>query len=361
MKQVLNVEIDNSKKNYDIYIENSDIYSTLSEIFKLLENKKKLFVISKKVYNLYKKELCINPKELFILNDGEKEKNHKNYLKILQKASDIGLTRKDAIVAIGGGVVGDISGFVASTYMRGIDFIQVPTTLLSMVDSSVGGKTALNMFNTKNIVGSFYQPKAVFININFLKTLSKKEFSSGLGEVLKYAFIEETCNFKHPLFFFEYLTLSSNKVLEKEDMTIMRLIEYCLNLKIAIVNQDEKENNLRRILNLGHTVGHALEAITNYKKFTHGEAVIQGIYFIFNYAYSKGLITYSYYRLSIDLLNKYGFKQLLISKRYSPQKLIEIMKKDKKASQEIITFVVPTEKKQVSCINLNEEAVLQMF
>lgn len=362
MKQILNVEIKNSQEpSYNITISDNDINKTMSDVKSFIGDKKALFVLSKRVYKLYKNELNLDVKNIFILNDGEKEKNIKNYTKILDKAATIGLTRKDTIVAIGGGVVGDIAGFAASTYMRGINYIQVPTTLLSMVDSSVGGKTAIDMFNIKNIVGAFYQPKAVFININFLKTLPIKEFSSGLGEVLKYAFIEDSCKYKHSLFFFEYLTLSCSKVFEKESMTIMRLIEYCLQLKIAVVNQDEKENSLRKILNLGHTIGHALEAITHYKKFTHGEAVVQGIFFIFDWAYSKNLINYSYYRLSIDLLNKYGFKQVLISKNFSPEKLVEIMKKDKKASQHDITFIVPCDKKQVTEVNLSEDEVLKMF
>ncbi len=130
--------------------------------------------------------------------------------------------------------------------MRGIDYIQIPTTLLSMVDSSVGGKTAIDMKNAKNIVGTFYQPKAVLININFLKTLNKRQFKSGLGEILKYAFIEENCNYKQPLYLFEYLTLCCEKFFSQEPMTIMRVIEYCLNLKIAVVNEDEKRKRIKK-------------------------------------------------------------------------------------------------------------------
>lgn len=361
MKQILNVEINNNNNNYSITISDNEISKMMSDINECTKNQKRLFIVSKKVYKLYENSLDINKNELLILNDGEKEKNFKNYIKILKTATEKGLTRKDVIIAIGGGVIGDICGFAASTYMRGIDFIQVPTTLLSMVDSSVGGKTAIDMDGYKNIIGSFYQPKSVFININFLHTLSDKEFASGLGEVLKYAFIEETCGYKHPLFLFEYLTLSYSKVFEKEAMTIIRLIEYCLLLKIAVVNQDEKESNLRKVLNLGHTIGHALETITNYKGFTHGEGVVQGIFFIFDYAYSKGLISYSYYRLSIDLLNKYGFKNQFAYKKYPCKKLLEIIQKDKKASSDKITFIVPSEKKQVSIMDFNKDDVLKMF
>ena len=344
MRQILNVNVE---KKYDIEITDENFSKLMEDINQFTSGQKKLFVISKTVYKLYKSDLKIPLSELLIINDGEKEKNFKNYIKILETATKIGLTRTDVIIAIGGGVIGDIAGFAASTYMRGIDYIQIPTTLLSMVDSSVGGKTAIDLFGVKNIVGSFYQPKKVFININFLKTLDKKQFMSGLGEVLKYAFIEDSCGFKHSLFLFEYLTLCCEKLFELESMTVMRVIEYCLNLKIAVVVQDEKEAGLRKILNLGHTLGHALESLGKYKKYTHGEAVVQGIFFALNWAYTENIITYSYYRLSIELLTKYGFKGEDFTKKYSNTDLMELIKKDKKASNDTISLIIPTEKKKV--------------
>lgn len=360
MKQVLNVEIENSK-NYKINITDEKFSKLMDDINLLTSGHKRLFVVSQKVYKLYKQELCINEAELLVLKDGEVQKNFDNYTKILKTAARIGLTRSDVIIAIGGGVIGDIAGFAASTYMRGVDFIQVPTTLLSMVDSSVGGKTAIDMDGIKNIVGSFYQPKEVFININFLKTLDKKQYMSGLGEILKYAFIEDCCGYKHSLFLFEYLTLGCEKLLEKETMTLFRVIEYCLNLKIAVVNQDEKENGLRKILNFGHTLGHSLESITKYKKYTHGEAVVQGIFFILNWTYSQNIISYSYYRLSVELLNKYGFKNLNLVNKYSKEELLEYMKMDKKATSDKITFIVPYDKKKVKSMSFESEEVLKML
>ena len=259
MKQILTVQLN---KEYNITI-SDEKFSVLKEsIDSETRGRKRLFVVSKKVYKLYAEALVLDSEEVIVLKDGEKEKNFKNYLRIIEKAESIGLTRKDVIIALGGGVIGDIAGFAASTYMRGIDYIQIPTTLLSMVDSSVGGKTAIDMKSTKNLIGSFYQPNAVYININFLKTLDKRQFMSGLGEILKYAFIEDNCMYKHSLFLFEYLTLGCEKVFDKEPLTIMRVIEYCLNLKISVVNQDEKEGGLRKVLNLGHTLAHALESIT---------------------------------------------------------------------------------------------------
>ena len=355
MKQILHVEVG----NYDVNITDESLASLMEDLNSFTSNQKRLFVVSKRVYKLYHKLLNLNPLEVLVINDGEKEKNFKNYTKILQTALKMGLTRSDVIISLGGGVIGDLAGFAASTYMRGIDYIQIPTTLLSMVDSSVGGKTAIDMDDTKNIIGTFYQPKRVYININFLKTLDKKQFMSGLGEVIKYSFIEDNCGHKISLYMFEYLTLCCDKLLQLESMTLIRIIDYCLNLKIAVVNQDEKEGGLRKILNFGHTLAHALEVKGNYKKYTHGEAVIKGIFFIIEYAYKNNLISYSYYRLSIELLKKYGFKWKKLP--YQPEELVEIMKRDKKATKEKITFIVPTEKKKVKEIELSPDEVLKMF
>ena len=266
MRQTLEVQISEDKK-YQIEISDYSFAKLNQEVYEITRGQKRVVVMSKKVYKLYSCDLNFEDEEIFILPDGEKEKNYKNYIKIMEFASKRGLTRKDVIIAVGGGVVGDIAGFVASTYMRGIDFIQIPTTLLAAVDSSVGGKTAIDLKDAKNIIGSFYQPKKVFININFFNTLDKKQFMSGLGEVIKYAFIEENCGYKMPLYLFEFLTLGCEKIMQKEPLTIIRMVEYCLNLKIAVVNQDEKESGLRKILNFGHTLAHALETITNYRKY----------------------------------------------------------------------------------------------
>lgn len=343
MRQTLHVEV----SNYNIDISDDTIDKLKSDLDNYTAGKRRLIVISKKVYSLYKAYLNFDKNELLILPDGENNKNHKNYIKIIDTAYKIGLTRQDVMIAIGGGVVGDITGFAASTYMRGIDYIQIPTTLLSMVDSSVGGKTAIDLPDGKNVIGTFYQPKAVFININFLKALDKKQFMSGIGEVLKYALIEDSCGYEKSIFFFEYLSLCCDKLLERDTVTLIRVIDYCLKLKIAVVNSDEKETSLRKILNLGHTLGHALEAITNYKKYTHGEAIVYGIFFVLNFAFKKGYINYSYYHLSLELLEKYGFKNIPTYKKFNKSKLLELMKKDKKATDNAIVIIIPCSKKEV--------------
>lgn len=336
----LEVNIQSSQKNYPIFINNHDIENLSNEIFEYLNSKNYIVVISQKVYKLYSQILNFPKEKIFILKDGESEKNIKNYTKILDFAFRNRLTREDAIIAVGGGVVGDLSGFAASTYMRGIKYIQVPTTLLACTDSSVGGKTAINTAYGKNLVGAFYQPHAVFINVNFLKTLDIRQFKSGLGEVVKYAFIEKSCGCSEELNLMNFLNANAQSILNKDILVLSELIQMCIKLKISVVNQDEKEHGLRKILNYGHTYGHALEKIFNYKKFTHGECVAQGILFALNFAFQLGKIDKEYKFLCEDLISKFDFPKIPQSDK---NKILNIMKSDKKAGNDYITFILPTE------------------
>ena len=262
LNKELSVEISPDKK-YPIFITLEAIENLEAEIHKYTNANKFLVVISEKVDKLYGKKINIKNSVKFVLKDGESEKNFKNYQKILNFALKNKLERKDAIVAIGGGVVGDITGFVAATYLRGIDFIQVPTTLLACVDSSVGGKVGINTDFGKNLIGAFYQPKAVFCNLNFLKTLDERQFKTGLAEVVKYAFISSDCIKDYN--FFDFLKNNADKILERNEEILAEVIEISLKLKASVVKQDEKEQNLRRILNFGHTYAHAVEKITGRK------------------------------------------------------------------------------------------------
>ncbi len=179
------------------------------------------------------------------------------------------LERKSFIVALGGGVVGDLAGFVAATYLRGIDFVQVPTTLLAQVDSSVGGKTGVNLRTGKNLVGAFYQPKLVLCDLDSLKTLPPREFVSGLAEVIKYGIIFDAKLFAR-------LERDLPKILQRETKALSEIIARCCEIKAEIVSQDETETGLRAILNFGHTIGHAIENSFGYGKFLHGEAISIG-------------------------------------------------------------------------------------
>lgn len=336
----LTVNISETKASqYPIYINSNPITELKNELDRVCEGRKKLVIFSEKVYKLYKNELNFDKSEIFILKDGETQKNIKNYAKIINKAIELKLSRKDIIVAIGGGVVGDMAGFAAATYMRGIEFIQVPTTLLASVDSSVGGKTAIDMPHGKNFVGAFYQPKAVYINLNFLKTLDEKQYKSGFGEVIKYAFIEKSCNHSEYFNLLEILKTNRKNYETRNHEFLENIIRICLELKASVVAQDEKEKGLRKILNLGHTFGHALEEETNYKRFTHGEAVVQGMMFIFNYALNCDR---NYRDEALTLMNMYGYKPCSL-RFINKNNLIKYMKTDKKSSNDVITFIVPTE------------------
>ena len=326
-------------KSYPIYIDSDEIETLKTKINNETKDRKRLIIFSEKVYKIYGKILDFKKSETFILKDGEKNKNLKNYEKIIQKLISLKMSRKDMIIGIGGGVVGDITGFVASTYMRGIDFIQVPTTILACVDSSVGGKTAIDMPHGKNFVGAFYQPKAVYINLNFLKTLDETQCKSGFGEILKYAFIEKTCGCDE---YFDLLKILKEEYKEKKTTEFLeKIIKICLRLKSSVVAQDEKEKGLRKILNLGHTFAHALEEETNYKRFSHGYAVVLGMMYVFNYALKKGIITKEYYDEAFTLMNLYEYevpKFCCINKK----RVLNYMKTDKKSDGVNVTFVLPS-------------------
>lgn len=336
----LSVNIKSENKSYPIFIENQTITALKEQILTFLNGKNFLVVISEKVEKLYGKDLDFDKSEKFILKDGEKEKNFKSYQKILEKALQMKLTRNDAIIAIGGGVVGDIAGFAASTYMRGIGYIQVPTTLLACTDSSVGGKTAIDTKFGKNLVGTFYQPDAVFINPVFLKTLDERQFKSGLGEVVKYSFIEKSCKCDEDLNLTNFLSEKTSNIINRDEKILSKLIEICIKLKISVVEKDETENGLRKILNFGHTYGHAVEKITNYRKYTHGEAVVEGIKFAFNLAVKRNLIDKNYKFFADDVIKKFSFREI---PQFNMQKMIELMEMDKKATSKNIVFILPTD------------------
>jgi 3-dehydroquinate synthase len=202
---------------------------------------------------------------------------------IYTKAIELGLDRKSPIVALGGGVVGDLAGFVAATYMRGVPFIQIPTSLLAQVDSSVGGKVAVNHRLGKNLIGAFYQPSAVFIDLEMLKTLPNREIYTGLAEIIKYGIIYDQK-------FFSYLDQHAEKILALESTVLSHIIHRSCEIKAEVVSQDEKESGLRIILNFGHTLAHAIESETNYELYNHGEAVAIGMYGAARLSYKLGLI-----------------------------------------------------------------------
>ena len=256
-----------------------------------------------------------------ILQQGEKAKSIQNFQKILNFLAESNFDRTDLIIAVGGGVVGDISGYVASSYLRGIPFIQIPTTLLAQVDSSVGGKTAINISAGKNLVGAFYNPKGVIIDTSVLKTLSNREFKAGLAEVIKYALIKNKSLFsllkRHP----KEILLMHHKIIEE-------IIFASIHTKAQIVTQDEKENGIRAILTFGHTFGHAIEAHGKYKKILHGEAVAKGMKIASKISYLESLISEKDHKKVIALLEMFEFDLSL--NQYNYEELKPYILRDKK-------------------------------
>jgi len=253
----MKVKVKTPNKTYDIIID---------KLPEIKIDSKVAVITNPKVAGLHINYLTnkLKAKELHIITlpDGEEYKNFESVNYALDRLFDAKFDRNSTLIAFGGGVIGDMTGFIASIFLRGIKFIQIPTTLLSMVDSSVGGKTGINNKYGKNLIGSFYQPEAVYIDTYFLKTLEKREFAAGMAEIIKMAVMFDK----------EFFENIKNNKLSLEEM-IKRSVE----LKAEVVNQDEKEKGIRSVLNYGHTFGHVIENLTNYKTYLHGEAVAIGM------------------------------------------------------------------------------------
>lgn len=340
------IYIDLGINSYYIYIKEGLLNFLSSYIGKA---DKYLIILDENVEKVYGDMVCKNleANEIYkiVIPYGEESKNLGLVEKVLSRMIEIGITRRSKIIALGGGVVGDIAGFCASIYMRGIPFIQVPTTLLSQVDSSIGGKTGVNMPYGKNMVGSFYQPEVVIIDINTLQTLDKKELISGLGEVIKYGIIWDYD-------FFNIINKNISNILKLEESIMKIIIKRCCEIKAEIVSKDEKELGIRKILNHGHTIGHGLEVITDYKEYNHGEAVLLGIYYESFIAKNLGYIEEDYF-IEIESLIKNLNISLDISK-FNMEDLVYAMMKDKKNKEGKISFILPMGKGKVQEKSFNK-------
>ncbi|OGJ49702.1 3-dehydroquinate synthase [Candidatus Peregrinibacteria bacterium RIFOXYB2_FULL_32_7] len=270
--------------------------------------------------------------DLFSFHKGEKSKNLATIRKLATKLIHKNYNRSDAIIALGGGVVGDVAAFLASVFMRGIPFIQIPTSILAMVDSSIGGKTGVDLDVGKNLIGSFYQPKKVYMDTNILEKLPKRQISNGLAEVIKYGCIYDEN-------FFEYLEGNVQKCFEHNHKVLEYIIKKSCEIKGAIVEKDEKElQDLRMILNYGHTVGHALEILSKFN-IQHGEAIAMGMIEVNKRALKKSLMD----KIDADRIKKLFNKAFLpteIPARFTTEKIQKIMLKDKKVKNNQIRFVI---------------------
>ena len=285
--------------------------------------------------------------------DGEQYKNLDWANAIYTALLTNGFDRKSALVAFGGGVIGDLTGFAAATFMRGVPFVQVPTTLLAMVDSSVGGKTGVNHPMGKNMIGAFYQPKKVLMDLDVLKTLPREEFLSGIAEVIKYGVIRDAA-------LFDYLDKNRDKILSLDPDALSHIIKRSCEIKAEVVSKDEREGGLRAILNFGHTIGHAIETAENYT-MRHGEAVAIGMVYASRLAHRTGLCVASVPERVERLIKSYGLPANLtaLSRQPSVTELTDTMQVDKKAEGGKVKFVLPSKIGEVVITNQWDEGVLK--
>lgn len=325
------------ENSYDILF--SDSFSNLTTALKNIGAPKKLLIVTDtNVEKLYADEVNAllradgYDSAVYAFTAGEENKTMDTILGICGACIQNGLDRKSMIVALGGGVVGDMAGFAAAIYMRGIDFVQIPTTLLSQSDSSVGGKTGIDFMDSKNILGAFHQPRLVYINVSTLKTLPNEQFVSGMGEVIKHGIIKNKS-------FFDYLENNSDSVKALDTDTLIRMDRINCWIKAAVVEQDEKENGLRAILNFGHTIGHAVESAYDFK-MTHGECVGIGMIAASRIAENRAMIDAGTRERIESVLSLYGFRTRV---ELPPKEtVIDFMQKDKKKIAGKLKFVLPT-------------------
>lgn len=298
--------------------------------------------------------------EVFFIDipPGEKYKTLETASKIYDALVNLKIERGDAIAVLGGGVLGDLAGFVAATYLRGVNFIQIPTTLLAQVDSSIGGKVGVNHPRGKNLIGAFYQPKAVFIDLSALESLPLKEIRQGLAEVVKYGLIWDKG-------FFEFLekvsaelnsrlNFSENKI---QESIFKKIVSTSCRVKAAVVEKDEKEKNLRMILNFGHTVGHAIEAAGNFSRYSHGEAISLGMLAATFISLKLNLIKEEIYQRLKNLLKTLGLP--IVIEGLEVNEILKPLELDKKVKEKKIRFILPEAIGQVGIYDSVDTALIK--
>jgi 3-dehydroquinate synthase len=331
------LKVNLAERSYPIYIDNG-ILASKEVLTRHISGKRVCIVTNNIVQPLYldivKAQLLAYQVDEIILPDGEAEKNLANFEKIMSHLLTNLHGRDSTLIALGGGVIGDITGFAAACYQRGINFIQIPTTLLSQVDSSVGGKTAVNHPLGKNMIGAFYQPQAVFIDTITLTSLPIREFNAGMAEVIKYGILGDAE-------FFTWLEMHKNQIIAGDSATIIKMIETCCQCKANIVSADETEVGIRALLNLGHTFGHAIEAEQGYGKWLHGEAVAAGMVLASKLAVTMNLLEASDLCRIEALISAFDLP-LLAPEDMGFNEFIPHMKRDKKNRAGKLRFILPT-------------------
>lgn len=349
--------VDLGKNSYDIVLENS-FSRLLEELEKINCSKNVLIVTDSVVSELYEEQvrkiLLSGGYDVAtcVFKNGEENKNIDTILEISKALLRHNADRKSTVIALGGGVVGDMAGFAASIYMRGIDFVQIPTTLLSQTDSSVGGKTGIDFMKAKNILGAFHQPKLVYINLSVLKTLPERELISGMGEVIKHSIIRDKE-------FFEFLFENIENVRNLSDDILLDMIYKNCSIKASVVSMDEKENGVRADLNFGHTFGHAVESYSDFE-LSHGECVGLGMIAASKVSLMRKLITEEEFLKIKEILKNYRFRtKTNIKNTYD---VILLMQKDKKKADGKLKFVLPVGiGKVIKTSDLCEEEIRAAF
>lgn len=324
------------ENSYDICF--TDNFEALTDELEKIDALKKILIVTdSNVRMLYADEVndilikAGYDSHIYAFTAGEENKGMDTILGICGACVKHGLDRKSMIIALGGGVVGDMAGFAASIYMRGIRFIQIPTTLLSQSDSSVGGKTGIDFMESKNILGAFHQPKLVYINVNTLKTLPYVQFVSGMGEVIKHGIIRDNE-------FYEFIKNNVELIKSLDKDTLIKMCKRNCEIKAGVVEQDEKETGLRAILNFGHTIGHAAESALNFS-MTHGECVGLGIVAVCKIAADRGMIDFETAKDIESVMISYGFN---VRAELPPKEdILSFMQKDKKKANGKLGFVLP--------------------
>ena len=335
MGEEIRIEIESKNKGYPIFIGNS----TSALIQKFIEenhkNKKVGIITDDNIKSLYENTISksLNHLSPYLISipAGEKNKTRETKERIEDMLLEKKYSRDTIIIAFGGGVIGDLTGFVASTYNRGISIIHVPTTLLAMVDSSIGGKTGVDTKYGKNLIGTIHQPDAVFIDLNFLNSLPKEDFLNGMSEIIKIAITSDKG-------LFEFIEKNSKEILEKEENTLLYIIKRSIELKKEIIERDEEESGLRQTLNFGHTFGHAFENYSEYK-IKHGFCISRGIAVESKISVLTENLKREEEKRIVSLLDKFSLPNK-INEDINPNKIIDIMKVDKKTRNQKPRFVI---------------------